>query len=205
MDKIKKRIDELNQELLDLRRDFHRYPELGFEEHRTAGIVENYLKNLGLHTERMTKTGIVGLLEGSKRQPVLLLRADMDALPVEEENDVDYKSKNKGIMHACGHDAHMAILLGVAKILQKHGPLDHQVNFIFQPAEESDTSGAIRMIEEGALKNVDAIAALHVDPQLDVGCIGIRRGVMNAACDTFITKFPLVLVDNPLKKSPEKL
>ena len=130
MDKIKKRIGELNKELLNLRRDFHKHPELGFEEHRTAEIVENYLKNIGLYPQRMTKTGVVALLEGSKPQPVLMLRADMDALPVEEENDVDYKSKNKGIMHACGHDAHMAMLLVAAKIFdgkQRRYRGNHQV------------------------------------------------------------------------------
>jgi len=97
MDKIKKRIGELKKELIHLRRDFHRNPELGFKEHRTADVTENYLWSLGLQTKRMTKTGVVALLEGTKPWPVLMLRADMDALPITEENDVDYKSQNKRI------------------------------------------------------------------------------------------------------------
>jgi amidohydrolase len=133
MDKIKQRIGELNKELLSLRRDFHKHPELGFEEHRTAGVVENYLKNLGLDPQRMTKTGVVALMEGSNPHPVLMLRADMDALPVEEENDVAYKSKNKGIMHACGHDAHMAMLLVAAKILSENKvKIPGTIKFVFQ-------------------------------------------------------------------------
>jgi amidohydrolase len=186
MDKIKKRIGELNQELIDLRRDFHRYPELGFEEHRTAGVVENYLKNLGLHTERMTKTGVVGLLEGSKRQPVLLLRADMDALPVDEENDVDYKSKNKGIMHACGHDAHMAMLLVAAKILTENkDDIPGTIKFVFQPNEE--IAGAIHMIEDGVLENptVDAAMGIHIWTPVVSGKIAITPGPVMAGLDVF--------------------
>ncbi len=120
MDKIKKRIGELKRELIHLRRDFHRHPELGFKEHRTADVIENYLWSLGLQTKRMTKTGVVALLEGTKPSPVLMLRSDMDALPITEENDVDYKSQNEGVMHACGHDAHMAMLLVAAKILSEN-------------------------------------------------------------------------------------
>jgi amidohydrolase len=138
MNKIKQRIGELNKELLNLRREFHKHPELGFEEHRTAGVVENYLKNLELHPQRMTKTGVVALLEGSKPHPVLMLRADMDALPIEEESDEAYKSKNKGVMHACGHDAHMAMLLVAAKILSENkSNISGTINLSFSPMRKS--------------------------------------------------------------------
>jgi len=186
MDKIKKRIGELNKELLNLRRDFHKHPELGFEEHRTAGVVENYLKNLGLYPQRMTKTGVVALLEGSKPQPVLMLRADMDALPVEEENDVDYKSKNKGIMHACGHDAHMAMLLVAAKILTENkDDIAGTIKFVFQPNEE--IAGAIHMIADGVLENpaVDAVMGIHIWTPVASGKIAVTPGPVMAGLDVF--------------------
>ena len=117
MDKIKQRIGELNKELLSLRRDFHKHPELGFEEHRTAGVIEAYLKELGLEPRRMAQTGVVACLEGSRPAPVLMLRADMDALPVQEVEGRAYGSTVAGKMHACGHDGHMAMLVGVARRL----------------------------------------------------------------------------------------
>ena len=186
MDQIKKRIGELNQELLNLRRDFHKYPELGFEEYRTAGIVEKYLRNLGVHTERMTKTGVVGLLKGSKGQPVLLLRADMDALPIQEENSVAYKSKNEGVMHACGHDAHMAMLLVAAKILTEiKDNVAGTIKFVFQPNEE--IAGAIHMIEDGVLENptVDAAMGIHIWTPVESGKIAITSGPVMAGLDVF--------------------
>jgi amidohydrolase len=186
MDKIKQRIAELNKELLNLRRDFHKHPELGFEEHRTAEVVENYLKSLGLSPQRMTKTGVVALLEGSKRQPVLLLRADMDALPVEEENDCDYKSRNKGVMHACGHDAHMAMLLVAAKILTENkDDIAGTIKFVFQPNEE--IAGAIHMIEDGVLENptVDAAMGIHIWTPVVSGKIAITPGPVMAGLDVF--------------------
>jgi amidohydrolase len=186
MDKIKQRIAELNKELLNLRRDFHKHPELGFEEHRTAEVVENYLKSLGLSPQRMTKTGVVALLEGSKRQPVLLLRADMDALPVEEENDCDYKSRNKGVMHACGHDAHMAMLLVAAKILTENkDDIAGTIKFVFQPNEE--IAGAIHMIEDGVLENptVDAVMGIHIWTPVASGKIAITPGPVMGGLDVF--------------------
>ena len=186
MEKIKQRIAELKKELLNLRRDFHQHPELGFEEHRTAGVVENYLKNLGLHPQRMTKTGVVALLEGSKPHPVLMLRADMDALPIEEENDVAYKSKNKGIMHACGHDAHMAMLLVAAKILSENkGKIPGTIKFVFQPNEE--IAGAIHMIADGVLENptVDAVMGIHIWTPVASGKIAITPGPVMAGLDVF--------------------
>ena len=186
MDKIKKRIAELNNELVELRRDFHRHPELGFEEHRTAEVVEQYLQNLGLSPQRMTKTGVVAMLEGSKPQPVLLLRADMDALPVEEENDVAYKSMNSGVMHACGHDAHMAMLLVAAKILSENrSEIPGTIKFVFQPNEE--IAGAIHMIADGVLENpaVDAAMGIHVWTPIPSGKIAISPGPVMGGMDVF--------------------
>jgi amidohydrolase len=186
MDKIKQRIAELNKELLNLRRDFHKHPELGFEEHRTAGVVENYLKNLELHPQRMTKTGVVALLEGSKPHPVLMLRADMDALPVEEKNQVAYKSENKGVMHACGHDAHMAMLLVAAKILSENkSNISGTIKFVFQPNEE--IAGAIHMIEDGVLENptVDAVMGIHIWTPVASGKIAVTAGPVMAGLDVF--------------------
>jgi amidohydrolase len=111
MDSIQQVIQELEDELINLRRDFHAHPELGFEEVRTSGIVESYLQDLGIPTRRVTRTGVVGLIEGKSQTPVLMLRADMDALPVQEENEIPYQSRTPGVMHACAHDAHTAILL----------------------------------------------------------------------------------------------
>jgi amidohydrolase len=186
MDKVKQRIGELKKELINLRRDFHKHPELGFEEHRTAGVVDNYLKNLGLFPQRMTRTGVVALLEGSKPQPVLMLRADMDALPVQEENDVAYKSKNKGIMHACGHDAHMAMLLVAAKILtEKKDEISGTIKLVFQPNEE--IAGAIHMTTDGVLENpaVDAVMGIHIWTPVASGKIAITPGPVMAGLDVF--------------------
>ena len=186
MDKIKQRIGELNKELLSLRRDFHKHPELGFEEHRTAGVVENYLKDLGWYPQRMTKTGVVALLEGSKPQPVLMLRADMDALPIKEENDVAYKSKNNGIMHACGHDAHMAMLLVAAKILSENKvKIPGTIKFVFQPNEE--IAGAVHMVTDGVLENptVDAVMGIHIWTPVVSGKIAITPGPVMAGLDVF--------------------
>lgn len=186
MDKIKKRIDELNGELMELRRDFHRHPELGFEEHRTAEVVENYLESLGLSPRRMAKTGVVAMLEGSKPSPVLMLRADMDALPVEEENDVAYKSINKGVMHACGHDAHLAMLLVAAKILSENkNDIPGTIKFVFQPNEE--IAGAVHMIEEGVLQNpaVDAAMGIHIWSPISSGKIAVSSGPVMGGLDVF--------------------
>ena len=139
---IKKKVKELNNELIRLRRDFHKHPELGFEEKRTAKIVADYLLDLGLEvTKNVAKTGVVGLLRGDKTGKTLMLRADMDALPITEQNDIRYKSVNKGVMHACGHDGHTAMLLVAAKILSQYKDKIHgNIKFVFQPNEE--TAGA---------------------------------------------------------------
>lgn len=183
---ISEQIEQCRDELIALRRDFHRHPELGFEEHRTAGVVEVYLQALGLSTRRVAGTGVVALLEGSGPGPVLMLRADMDALPVTEASEVDYKSQNPGVMHACGHDAHMAMLLVAAKILSKNRDrMAGTVKFVFQPNEE--IAGALRMIDEGVLEDpkVDAVMGIHVWTPVASGTIGITAGPVMGGLDVF--------------------
>lgn len=184
---IKKKITSLKDELIELRRDLHKHPELGFEEHRTSEIVANYLEKCGLNVKRgIAKTGVVALLKGNTQGPTLLLRADMDALPIQEENEVPYKSINNGVMHACGHDAHMAILLVAAKILSGYRKkIKGNIKFVFQPNEE--VGGAKLMVEEGVLENpqVDAAMALHLWTPLESGTIGVVAGPITATLDVF--------------------
>jgi len=186
MDRIQNQIKELENELIELRRDFHMYPELGFEEFETAKKIETYLQNLGFVTKRVSKTGVTALLDSGQKGPCLMLRADMDALPVTEETQVSYKSKNEGIMHACGHDAHMAMLLVAAKILKKqNSSFKGKIKFIFQPNEE--VAGAAKMIEEGVLENpkVDAAMAIHIWGLIPSGRLSITPGVVMGGLDVF--------------------
>ncbi len=183
---IKNEINKFKDELITLRRDFHMYPELGFKEFRTQKIVEKYLKSCGLKVKRMTKTGVVALLEGDNSGQTLLMRADMDAIPIEEENDILYKSRNKGVMHACGHDGHMAMLLVAAKILSKYrGEINGNIKFVFQPNEEE--AGAKYMVEDGVLENpkVDAAIGIHLWSPLEIGQISIDEGPVMGAHDNF--------------------
>lgn len=183
---ILKEAEKVEKEVIELRRKIHMYPELGFEEAKTSEIVYDYLKNLGIEVKRIAKTGVVGTLKGNGSKTIAI-RADMDALPIQEENDVEYASQIPGRMHACGHDVHTAILLGTAKLLANmRDKLKGNVKFIFQPAEET-TGGALPLIEEGVLENpkVDAIIGLHVDPELQVGQIGITYGKAYASSDMF--------------------
>ena len=184
---IQKDIKSLKEELIALRRDFHKHPELGFEEYRSSEIIANYLRECGLEVKtRIAKTGVVGLLRGSESGPTILLRADMDALPVKEENDVEYKSVYEGKSHACGHDGHMAMLLVAAKILSKYKKeIKGNIKFLFQPNEED--AGAKFMIEEGVLENpsVDAAHAIHLWTPIKSGDVGISPGPVMAAHDNF--------------------
>lgn len=183
---IKKEIENLNHELINLRRDFHQYPELGFEEFRSQEVIIKYLEECGLNPQKMTKTGVVALLEGDKPGKTLLMRADMDALPVTEENDLPYKSKNEGIMHACAHDGHMAMLLVAAKILSKHkDKITGNIKFVFQPNEED--AGAKFMVEDGVLENpkVDAAVAIHLWSPIETGKISVSEGPVMGAMDSF--------------------
>ena len=183
---IAKLVAGFSDEVIELRRDFHQHPELGLEEHRTSEKVSAYLNQCGLEVCRMNRTGVVGLLRGEQPGPTLLLRADMDALPIQEENDVPYRSTNPGVMHACGHDAHTAMLLVAARILsQLKQHLHGSIKFVFEPNEEN--VGALAMIEEGLLENprVDACLGLHIWTPLQSGQIGITEGPVMAGMEHF--------------------
>jgi len=193
-------VNEVEPRVVAWRRDFHQHPELGNREHRTAGIVAAHLKSLAFDEvrEKVAHTGVVGILRGGKPGPVVALRADMDALPVSEEVDVPFKSKVKtewngmqcGVMHACGHDAHTAILMGVAEVLAEvRERIPGTVVFVFQPAEEGapddEGGGAQMMIDEGCLANprVGAIFGLHVTSNHHTGKLGYRSGPLMASSD----------------------
>jgi amidohydrolase len=170
-----------------IRREIHRRPELGFEEHNTQAIVERELDALGIEHRRSAGTGVVGVIRGALPGRVAGLRADMDALPITEDSGEACASEIKGKMHACGHDSHTAMLLGAARELQQsRATLHGSVVLLFQPAEEGP-GGAQPMIDDGALENprVDAVTMLHVDPRLPTGTIGITSGPVNAAADEF--------------------
>lgn len=186
---VRDEIAEWEPELIATRRDFHMHPEMGLEEVRTSGIVAERLRALGLdevHTG-IAITGVKGILRGGKPGKTLLLRADMDALPIEEENDVEYKSQTANTMHACGHDAHTAILLAAARVLVRHREeIPGTIVFCFQPAEEG-RGGARRMVAEGVLENphIDAAVGLHMAQEEPVGTINIYPGPAMAAADSF--------------------
>lgn len=189
---IDKKADSLQSQIVTWRRDFHEHPELGNREFRTSGIVTKYLQSLGIEVKTgVATTGVVGILKGGKPGPVVALRADMDALPVTERTPVPFASKVKtiyngaevGVMHACGHDTHTSILMGVAKVLSSmKNELHGTVKFIFQPAEEGvpvgEKGGAEEMVKEGVMENpkVDAVFGLHINSQTEVGKIVYRPG-----------------------------
>lgn len=179
---IKEQIAQLQEELIALRRDFHMHPELGFQEFRTAEKIARYLKECGLEVQtNVAQTGVVGLLRGGKPGRTVMLRADMDALPVQEENEVPYKSVEPGKMHACGHDGHVAMLLVASKILaSRRDELKGNVKFVFQPNEED--AGALKMIEAGVLENphVDAVFGVHLWSPLPSGQIAVSEGAIMA-------------------------
>ncbi|MGZ3422800.1 MAG: M20 metallopeptidase family protein [Polyangiales bacterium] len=177
-------IQSLRPRIVEQRRDFHRHPELAFEEVRTSAAVLKWLESLGLEIERgIGKTGVIARLRGAKPGRVIALRADMDALPIQEANEFEFKSQNPGKMHACGHDAHTAMLLGVASVLaERRESLAGEVRFVFQPAEEG-AGGAKPMIEGGALDGVDVILGQHMGPHHDTGTIAVSRGAAMAAAD----------------------
>lgn len=182
----------LKPRLIEWRRAIHKNPELGFQEFQTSALIQKNLQELGIEYQPgIAKTGVVAQIFGAEG-PVVALRADMDALPILEENQTDFDSQNPGVMHACGHDAHVAMLLGAAcliKELADKGNLPGSVRLIFQPSEEwqdeEGKSGGMRMVEEGGLKDIDAAFALHVDPDQPVGVVRTRCGPMMAAADTF--------------------
>lgn len=175
--------------LINIRRDFHRSPELGFEEHETSKKIKQFLDNIGVEYESIAKTGIKAVIRGNGSKTVAL-RSDIDALPIQEKNECSYKSEIQGRMHACGHDVHMTVLLGAAKILKSmEKELSGNVVLLFEPAEET-VGGARYMIDEGALENphVDAVIGLHVNENLECGTIGLKSGVIHAASNPFSVK-----------------
>ena len=179
----------IEPEIIRTRRAVHRRPELAYHEEKTARLVAKRLEALGIETKRVGGTGVLGVLKGSKKGKVVALRADMDALPVEEQSDVEFRSKVKGVMHACGHDTHVAMLLGAARLLaENRADLHGTVKFLFQPAEEhGGRGGAKPMIEEGVMKNpkVDYVFGLHIDSTGKSGECGVKDGEIAAAPDTF--------------------
>lgn len=178
-------VTALHDELVAIRRDLHAHPELGFEERRTAGIVADVLRDLGLDPRTgVGRTGVVADLVGSQPGPTILLRADMDGLPVQEQSDHPYRSRQDGRMHACGHDGHVAMLLGAARLLTPGAAtMPGRVRFLFQPAEELPPGGALAMMDEGVLDGVDAALGLHLWNPLTVGTVGVRPGSIMAAHD----------------------
>lgn len=199
--KIDQKAQSLEPKIVEWRRDFHQNPELGNREFKTAEKITKHLKSLGIEVQTgVAKTGVVGILKGGKPGPVVALRADMDGLPVTERVDVpfkstvttDYNGQKVGVMHACGHDTHISILMGVAEVLSSiKGDLKGTVKFIFQPAEEGapegEEGGAKLMVKEGVLENpkVDVIFGLHINSQTEVGKISYKPGATMAAVDFF--------------------
>lgn len=169
--------------LVSIRRRIHKYPEPAFEEHRTAAVIAKELDRLGLpYRSGLAKTGVVACLKGRKPGPTVALRADMDALPVPEKTGLPFCSRRKGFMHACGHDGHVAIMLGAAGLLAKHPPEKGEVLFIFQPAEEGG-GGAEKLVKQGVLDGVDMIFAGHIDRHYKLGQIAIRQDVETSYTD----------------------
>ena len=179
-------VEAIKDEIIATRRDIHKHPELGFQETRTAALVSDRLQSLGMDVKTgVGKTGVIGDLKGNGSGPTIALRADMDGLPIQETGDKEYISVNDNVMHACGHDGHVAMLLGAAKVLAgKKDELSGNVRFIFQPAEEGE-GGARYMIEDGCLEGVDEIYGIHLWTYQKTGEIGIKAGPILAYADRF--------------------
>src|SRR5438128_3375075 len=189
-DHLKSDIDELVPDMIAMRRDLHEHPELAFEEVRTSGIVAQRLRTMGLEVQTgVAKTGVIGLLRGGASKAgakTIAIRADMDALPIHEMNEINYRSTIDGKMHACGHDGHTSILLAVADLLNKRrADLTGNMKFVFQPAEDR-VGGAEPMIREGAMQNVDSIIGLHLISDYPLVRVGVRAGAVFASADKFI-------------------
>jgi amidohydrolase len=180
--------EALREQLVAWRRDFHRHPELSLQEHRSAGIIAGRLHELGYQVQTgIATTGVVGLLQGTRPGPVVMLRFDMDALPIVEETGASYRSRNEGVMHACGHDAHMAIGLGVATLAARHqNGMKGTLKLVFQPAEEA-LDGARRMMDAGVLENPrpDVFLAAHVLSEMSLGMVDVSTGPVMAASDAW--------------------
>lgn len=187
LEKIFTRLEEIYPELVDIRRDFHMYPELSHHEVRTPEKIAEYLKRLGIEVRTgVGGRGVVGTLKGGKPGKTIALRADFDALPIQEETDLPYQSTIPGVMHACGHDLHTAALLGVAKVLSEvREQIPGTVKFIHQFAEEATPGGAKPMIEDGCLEGVDLIYGAHVMSTEEFGTVSIKEGYASSAQDDF--------------------
>ena len=186
MSNLVKEVEAVKSYLIETRREFHQNPELSLKEFRTASRIEEELTKFGIKHSRVGETGVLGILKGDKpSDKVLLLRADIDALPINEVGDVEYISKNPGVMHACGHDAHTTCLLAAAKILsKKKNEIAGEVRFVFQPAEEIG-KGTQPFIEANVLEGVDRVFGLHCAPDLTLGTVGLTPKLNNAAVDHF--------------------
>lgn len=186
---IDKRIDKIFGELVEIRRDFHMNPELSQEEFRTRDKIRGYLDEWGIENYICAETGVLGIIKGRNKGKTIAVRADIDALPIQEKNDLPYRSVNPGVMHACGHDAHAAIVLGVARIIKELADSGDSINgnvkLFFQPAEET-IGGAERMIKEGCMENpkVDYVLGLHVMPYIDAGVVELKYNKLNASTDS---------------------
>ncbi len=186
---LAKRVKELEEEFIGYRRQIHQNPELGFEEFETCKLIEKVLQGAGIETRKNgDKTGVIGLLKGDKPgETVVALRADMDALPLKEDTGLEFASQNPGVCHACGHDIHVATLLGAAKLLSEYrSELSGTVKFLFQPAEEM-MNGSDTLIANGAMENpaVDYVLAAHTWPEMPAGSIGVRKGPVLGSADKF--------------------
>ncbi|MDZ7667202.1 MAG: amidohydrolase [Desulfotignum sp.] len=183
---IERQITDLEPEVIRLYRHFHQHPELGFKEFRTAEFIETYLADLGLDPFRSAGTGVAATLDSGNPGPTLMLRADMDALPITEDTGLAFASTTPGVMHACGHDAHMAMLLAAAKVLTDHRTAwKGKIKLVFQPNEEA--AGAIYMIQEGIMEHpkVDAAMGIHIWSQIPSGQVGIASGTVMGGLDVF--------------------
>lgn len=181
--------EKIYEKVKSYREHLHIHPELSYKEYNTSKFVSDTLSKLGIENSFIGDTGVVALISGNhheKNAPCIALRADLDALPIQEENDVPYKSKIDGVMHACGHDVHTSILLGAAEIIhQNRNELNQPIKLIFQPGEEKNPGGATYIIRDGGLENpkVKKMVALHVFPDLECGHFGFREGLYMASCD----------------------
>jgi amidohydrolase len=188
-EELKKDIEMLTPEIIEWRRDFHRFPEVAFQEKRTSGVIRGFFEEMGIPVKSYAKTGLRCDLQGESGGVTVALRADIDALPLQEEGEREYKSQNPGASHACAHDGHMAIVMAAARLLsQRKDRFKGKVVFLFQPSEERIPGGAKQMIEEGALEGVDAIFGLHLWQSLPTGFVGIVKGAMMAQPDAFTIK-----------------
>jgi len=178
-------VERIKADIINWRRDFHMYPELGFEEYRTSEKIKEVLKKTGIKYEVKGKTGVIGYINKNFSKTIGI-RADMDALPIEEQTGLEFSSKNKGIMHACGHDGHVATLLGVGIILNKFKDfLKYNVKLIFQPCEEKLPGGACELIKEGVLENTDFLIGFHFISDIPLNKIYIEKGIVMANTDRF--------------------